>query len=53
MKAEYDFSKGERGKFYNPKAAFNVPICSGKDRDDCLYKLTDERCKLKLRRIRK
>jgi hypothetical protein len=26
MKKQYDFSKGERGKFYNPKAQFNLPI---------------------------
>ncbi len=26
MKQEYDFSKGERGKFYSPDAEFHVPI---------------------------
>ena len=26
MKKEYDFSKGERGKFYHPDAEFNLPI---------------------------
>ena len=26
MKKEYDFSKGERGKFYNKDAQFNIPI---------------------------
>lgn len=26
MKREYDFSKGERGKFYRPDARFNTPI---------------------------
>jgi len=26
MKKEYDFSKGERGKFYNPNAEFYIPI---------------------------
>ncbi len=26
MKEEYDFSKGERGKFYHPDAEFNLPI---------------------------
>lgn len=31
MKAEYDFSKGERGKFYRPDAKFNVPIYLDKD----------------------
>ncbi|MGH8579049.1 MAG: hypothetical protein ACREVK_02635 [Gammaproteobacteria bacterium] len=26
MKDEYDFSKGERGKFYRPKAKLNLPV---------------------------
>ena len=26
MKEEYDFSKGERGKFYRPDAKLNLPI---------------------------
>lgn len=26
MKKKYDFSKGERGKFYNADAEFNLPI---------------------------
>ncbi len=26
MKEEYDFSNGERGKFYNKEATFNLPI---------------------------
>ena len=26
MKKEYDFSRGVRGKFYNPDARFNMPI---------------------------
>jgi len=26
MKKEYDFSKGERGKFYRPDAQLNVPV---------------------------
>ena len=26
MKSEYDFSKGERGKFYRPGAEIRVPI---------------------------
>lgn len=26
MKKEYDFSKGERGKFYNPDGELNLPI---------------------------
>lgn len=26
MKDEYDFSKGERGKFYRPDAHLNLPV---------------------------
>ena len=26
MRKEYDFSKGERGKFYRPAAQMNLPI---------------------------
>jgi hypothetical protein len=26
MKKEYDFSKGERGKFYHPGAELNIPV---------------------------
>lgn len=26
MKAEYDFSKGDRGKFYNAEAEYVLPI---------------------------
>ena len=26
MREEYDFSEGERGKFYNPNATMNMPV---------------------------
>ena len=26
MREEYDFSKGERGKFYKPNATMNLPV---------------------------
>lgn len=26
MRDEYDFSKGERGKFYRPNATFHLPV---------------------------
>ncbi len=26
MREDYDFSKGERGKFFNPKAKKNLPV---------------------------
>lgn len=31
MKAEYDFSKGERGKFYDPEAELATPIYLERD----------------------
>ena len=45
MKAEYDFSKGERGKFYDSKAVFNLPIYLDKDVDDFIRKLANEKGK--------
>ena len=42
MKAEYDFSKGERGKFYDSEAVFNLPIYLEKDVDDFIRKLANE-----------
>ena len=53
MKANYDFSKGVRGKFYNPKAVFNLSIYLEKDVNACIHKLANERYKLKLRKIRR
>ncbi|EKQ67973.1 hypothetical protein OsccyDRAFT_4273 [Leptolyngbyaceae cyanobacterium JSC-12] len=40
MKAEYDFSKGKRGKFYNPDAEFPVPIYLDKDVEQFLTQLS-------------
>ena len=31
MKAEYDFSKAERGKFYHPDAVFSFPVYLARD----------------------
>ena len=31
MKAKYDFSKGERGRFYNAEAVFNIPTLHEKN----------------------
>jgi hypothetical protein len=45
MKAKYDFSKGERGKFDNSEAVFNLPIYLEKDVDDFIRKLADEKGK--------
>lgn len=33
MEPEYDFSKGERGKFFNPDAVLHVPIYLDADVD--------------------
>jgi hypothetical protein len=41
MKAEYDFSKGERGKFYNKEAVFQTPIYLEKDVCDYMQHLAD------------
>lgn len=45
MKAEYDFSKGERGKFYSKDAVFQVPIYLEKDVDDFMRHLADTKGK--------
>jgi hypothetical protein len=42
MKAEYDFSKGERGKFYTPDAEFSFPVYLEPDVDDFMSQLADE-----------
>ena len=31
MKQEYDFAKGERGKFYRPGGKLNLPVYLGPD----------------------
>lgn len=31
MKEEYDFSKGQRGKFYQPGAVFRLPVYLDED----------------------
>ena len=43
MKAEYDFSKGERGKFYDPDAVFSFPVYLEPDVDSFLSTLADEK----------
>ena len=43
MKKEYDFSKGERGKFYYPKAEFNLPIYLEPEVAEFVQKLADEK----------
>ncbi len=43
MKSEYDFSKGERGKFYHPDAVFNFPIYLEPDVNDYLNRIAEEK----------
>lgn len=43
MKPQYDFSKGERGKFYQPEAVFNFPVYLEPDVDDFLSELADKK----------
>ena len=31
MKQEYDFSKGERGKFFRENARLDLPVCPDED----------------------
>jgi hypothetical protein len=45
MKAEYDFSKGERGRFYSPDAEFNIPIYLEPDVDEFIRRLAREKGK--------
>lgn len=43
MKPEYDFSKGERGKFYHPDAVFSFPIYLEPDVDDFMSQIAEEK----------
>ncbi len=43
MREEYDFSKGERGKFYSPNAMFSFPVYLEPDVNDFMNKLADEK----------
>ncbi len=43
MKAEYDFSKGERGRFYDPNTVFSFPVYLEPDVDDFMSALADEK----------
>jgi hypothetical protein len=41
MKDSYDFSQGQRGKFYHPDAEFELPIYLESDLTDALQKIAD------------
>ncbi len=43
MKAEYHFSKGERGKFYHPDAVFSFPIYLESDVNDYMSRIAEEK----------
>ncbi len=43
MKKEYDFSKGERGKFYHPETEFNLPIYLEPEIADFMRKIAGEK----------
>lgn len=43
MKAEYDFSKAERGKFYHAEAVFSFPVYLESDVNDFLSKLAERK----------
>lgn len=43
MKEEYDFSKGERGKFHYPDADFSLPVYLEQDVGDFISKLAAEK----------
>ena len=43
MRDEYDFSEGERGKFYKPDAVFNYPVYLEPEIDAFLSRIADEK----------
>jgi len=45
MKKEYDFSKGKRDKFYNPKVKINLPIYLAPDIEAFIRKQAEKKNK--------
>lgn len=43
MKKEYDFTKGTRGKFYNPEAQMNLPVYLDSDVRQFVEKIARKR----------
>jgi len=43
MKAEYDFSQAEQGKFYNADATFHYPIYLEPDVENFIKKIAQEK----------
>ncbi len=43
MKKEYDFSKGERGKFYQPEVQLNLPVYLEPDIAEFIQRFSKEK----------
>jgi len=43
MKKEYDFSKGERGKFYHPDSQLYIPVYLDPDVSEFMRRLAKEK----------
>jgi hypothetical protein len=43
MEAEYDFSKGEHGKFHEPNATYSFPVYLEPDVDAFMSQLAEEK----------
>jgi hypothetical protein len=43
MRKEYDFSKGERGKFYRPDMKLNIPVYLDDDVSDFVEKIASKK----------
>jgi len=43
MREQYDFSRGEQGKFYHPDAVFSFPVYLEPDVDDFMSQLAEEK----------
>jgi hypothetical protein len=43
MKAKYDFSQAEKGKFYRPQAIFRFPIYLDPDVEASIHRIAAER----------
>ena len=43
MRKEYDFSKGERGKFYHPDMKLNIPIYLDEEVSAFVEKIASEK----------
>jgi hypothetical protein len=43
MRKEYDFSKGERGKFYRPDMKMNIPVYLDDEVSDFVEKIASKK----------